>query len=143
MLTMLAATLLTAGPFPLPSIDGKPLATTPEQKRFRLPMRFEKVRAFYDGQFATTEEGVTRTMKTAPVRTLTFTSKRAGDSWTRATITEGETETVVVVTPVLRMDDQLVEGNGKPLVQFVIGRSGDVDRAVQAIGEKHVEQIRK
>lgn len=143
MLTLLATALLTAGPFPLPSIDGKPLATTPEQKRFRLPMRFEKVRAFYESQFTAQEEGLTRSLKTVPVRTLTFTSKRAGDTWTRATITEGETETVVVVTPVLRLDDQLVEGNGKPLVQFVIGRSGDVDRAVQAIGDKHVEQIRR
>jgi hypothetical protein len=41
------------------------------------------------------------------------------------------------------MAEEQIEGNGKPLVQFIIGRSGDVDRAVDAISRKHVEQIRQ
>lgn len=45
-MSALLLTLLAAGPFPLPSIDGKALAVTDKQTTFRLPMRFEKARAF-------------------------------------------------------------------------------------------------
>ena len=76
-------------------------------------------------------------------RVLTLVSSRAGDTWKKAIVREGEVETVIDVTPVLRMAEEQIEGNGKPLVQFIIGRSGDVDRAVDAIGRKHVEQIRQ
>jgi hypothetical protein len=47
MVPALLAIALTAAPFPLPAVDGKPLAVTEGQKSFRLPMRFEKVRASY------------------------------------------------------------------------------------------------
>ena len=145
MLSTLLSLTLAAGSFPLPSIDGKPLAATAEQKSFRLPMRFEKVRAFYDGQFTGDEaKGVTTKLSgTSGKRVLTLISTRAGDTWKKAIVREGEVETVVEVTPILRMQEELIEGNGKPLVQFIIGRSGDVDRAVEAIGDKHTEQIRK
>lgn len=145
MLSTLLALTLTAGSFPLPSIDGKALAATPEQKTFRLPIRFEKVRSFYDGQFTGDEaKGITSKLSgTVGKRVLTLTSSRAGDTWKKAIVREGEIETVVEVTPVLRMEEAQIEGNAKPLVQFIIGRSADVDRAVEAIGTKHTEQIRQ
>jgi len=145
MLSTLLALTLTAGSFPLPSIDGKPLAATAEQKSFRLPMRFEKVRGFYDAQFVGDDaKGITAKVSgTTGKRVLTLISSRAGDTWKKAIVREGEVETVIDVTPVLRMAEEQIEGNGKPLVQFIIGRSGDVDRAVDAISRKHVEQIRQ
>lgn len=144
MLSLALSLTLTAGPFPLPAIDGKPPAVTAEQKKFRLPMRFEKVRAFYDGQFSGDEaKGVSTKVGMADgKRTLTLVSSRAGDTWKRAVIREGEVDTVVELVPVIRVVETQIEGNAKPLVQFIIGRSADVDRAVDAIGEKHVEQIR-
>jgi len=145
MLSTLLALTLTAGSFPLPSIDGKALAATAEQKSFRLPMRFAKVRGFYDGQFIGDDaKGITTKLTgTTGKRVLTLVSSRAGDTWKKAVVREGEIETVIDVTPVLRMAEEQIEGNGKPLVQFIIGRSGDVDRAVEGIGRKHVEQIRQ
>ncbi|MDP3234781.1 MAG: hypothetical protein Q8N26_18510 [Myxococcales bacterium] len=144
MLSTLLALTLTAGSFPLPTIDGKPLAATAEQKSFRLPMRFEKVRGFYDAQFIGDAKGITAKVSgTTGKRVLTLISSRAGDTWKKAIVREGEVETVIDVTPVLRMAEEQIEGNGRPLVQFIIGRSGDVDRAVDAIGRKHVEQIRQ
>jgi hypothetical protein len=145
MLSTMLALALTAGPFPLPSIDGKPLAATAEQKSFRLPMRFEKVRSFYQSQFVgDNAKGIVTTFSgTAGKRVLTIVSSRAGDTWKRAILREGESETVIDITPVLRLSEAQIEGNGKPLVQFIIGRSGDVDRAIEAIDRKHTEQIRK
>jgi hypothetical protein len=146
MLSLLAAlTLASPGPFPLPSVDGKPLAATATQKSFRLPMRFEKVRAFYDEQFIGDDaKGVTTKLSgTTGKRVLTLASTRAGDAWKKAVVREGEIETVVEITPVMRMEEAQIEGNAKPLVQFIIGRSADVTREVEAISDKHVEQIRK
>lgn len=143
MFTALLSLCVAAGSFPLPTIDGKPLAVVPEQKTFRLPMRFDKVRDFYEGELPRQTEGITRMTASSGKRTLTITSKRVGDTWKKATITEHDTETVIELTPVLRMAEEQIEGSGKPLVQFVIGRSGDVNRAVDAIGDKHVEQIRR
>ncbi|MBE2252540.1 MAG: hypothetical protein IAE78_23610 [Myxococcus sp.] len=145
MLSTVLALTLTAGAFPLPTIDGKPFAASAEQRTFRLPMRFEKVRGFYDAQFAGDEaKGVTVKVSGAPgKRVLTLASSRAGDTWKKAVVREGEVETVIDVTPVLRLAEEQIEGNGKPLVQFIIGRSGDVDRALQAIDRKHVEQLRQ
>lgn len=141
----LALTLtLQAGSFPLPAIDGKPPAVTAEQKTFRLPMRFEKVRSFYEGQFTgEAAQRVTSKLGTSNgKRTLTIVSSRVGDTWRKAVVREGEVDTTIEITPVLRMAEEQIEGNAKPLVQFIFGRSPDVDRAVQAIGDKHVEQIR-
>jgi len=47
---------------------------------------------------------------------------------------------VVEVTPVLRMGEEAVSGQGRPLVEFIISRSPEVDRAVQGID--HLEQLR-
>lgn len=145
MFSSLLALTLAAGSFPLPSIDGKPLAATAQQKTFRLPMRFEKVRSFYEEQFTGAEaKGVSSRLAGASgKRVLTLTSSRAGDTWKKAIVRESELETIVEVTPVLRMEEAQIEGNARPLVQFIIGRSGDVERAVEAIGDKHTEQIRR
>jgi hypothetical protein len=143
MLTTTLALLLAAAPFPLPSVDGKALAVSPTQKVFRLPMRFEKVRGFYQEQFTGDDaQGVTsRVSGASGKRVLTITSKRPGDPWTKALVREGEVDTVIEVTAVLQMKEESVSGSARPLVQFVIGRSADVQRAVEAIGDKHVNQL--
>ncbi len=145
MLTTALALCVAAAPFPLPSVDGKALAVAPTQKVFRLPIRFEKVREFYQGQFTGDDaQGVTsRVSGVSGKRVLTITSRRKGDPWTKALVREGDIDTVVEVTAVLQMTEQTVSGSARPLVQFVIGRSADVDRAVEAIGDKHVNQMRR
>ncbi len=123
--------LLNATPFPLPAVDGKPLSVANDQKVFRLPMRFEKVRGFYDEQFAKEKDVSLKVAGTSGARTLTITSRRKGDLWTKAVVKEGELETVVDVTRVLVGDAVDVSGTGTPLVQFVLGRSKEVDKAVE------------
>lgn len=131
MLAITLTLLLHATPFPLPAVDGKALSVAADQKVFRLPMRFEKVRAFYDEQFAKEKDVSMKLAGAGGQRVLTLTSKRKGDLWTKATVKEGELETVVDVTRVLLGDAVDVQGNGAPLVQFVFGRSKEVDKAVQ------------
>ena len=131
MLTAALTILLNATPFPLPAVDGKALSVAQDQKVFRLPMRFEKVRGFYDEQFAKEKDVSLKVAGTAGARTLTITTKRKGDLWTKAVVKEGELETVVDVTRVLMGDTVDVNGNGQPLVQFVFGRSKEVEKAVQ------------
>jgi len=145
MTALIVALALAATPFPLPSIDGKPLAVTEKQKVFRLPMRFEKVRSFYEERYgAGKEKDVTFTVSGSPgSRKVLLASKRKGDTWTRAEVKEGEVETVVEVTPVLRMEEIGVSGNGKPLVEFIISRSPEVDNAVKSIDGEHLERIRQ
>ena len=131
--------LALASSFPLPTVDGKPLAVTEKQKSFRLPMRFEKVRAFYELQLK--GSAVQMTVSGAPgERKLSLVNKGKGDSWTKAQVSERETETVVDVTPVLVMGPETVEGNGRPLVFFVMERSGEVDKALKSID--HTESMR-
>ena len=132
MLALLAALVLQA-PFPLPAVDGKPLAVSPGQRSFRLPLRFERVRAFYDAELAGQPDVTVRLEGTPGRRRLVLTSKRKGDSWTRAVAKEGELETVVDVVPVLRLEEEQVQGSAKPLVEFVLGRSPEVQRALQSI----------
>ena len=132
---VLALTL--AAPFPLPAIDGKPLAVTEGQKVFRLPMRFEKVKKFYAEQLP---EAVLAEKSVEGKRVITLLAKGKAESWTRAVVREGEVDTVIEVTPVLRLGEEQISGNARPLVEFVIGRSGDVDKAVKGID--HAEQMR-
>ncbi len=131
--------LALASSFPLPTVDGKPLAVTEKQKTFRLPVRFEKVRDFYQQQL---KGGAVRlTVTGAPgERVLNLVNTSKTDSWTRAKVTEKATETVVDVTPVIVMGAENVEGNGKPLVVFVMNRSGEVEKAVKSID--HTEDMR-
>ncbi|HEX4622291.1 MAG TPA: hypothetical protein VH208_12055, partial [Myxococcaceae bacterium] len=55
------------------------------------------------------------------------------DTWARAVIKEGEVDTTVEVTPVLRAGEARVEGNGRPLVELVLTRSKDFDAMVNSI----------
>ena len=142
MLSLVLAVSLAA-PFPLPSVDGKPLAVAGDQKTFRCPVRFETVRGFYEARFGKGQVATVRWALTGTPgeRVLTLTNTDKGDSWRKAIVREREGETVIDVTPVLRLADEKVEGNGRPLVEFVFGRSPDVDKAVQGID--HTEQLRR
>ncbi len=133
----LVLALTLAAPFPLPLVDGKPLSVTEGQKVFRLPMRFEKVKKFYSEQLP--EAGVAE-KNVEGKRVMTLLAKGKAESWTKAVVREGEVDTVIEVTPVLRLGEEQISGNGKPLVEFVFGRSGDVDKAVKSID--HAEQMR-
>ena len=128
---ILAAAL--AAPFPLPAVDGKPVAVKDGQKSFRLPSRFDKVRAFYAEQFKGEAE-VSAKVEGAPgARKLLLSTHRKGDGWVRATVSEAEMETVIDVVPVVRLDDEKIEGRGKPLVEFVFGRSAEVKKSLDSI----------
>ncbi|HLL53739.1 MAG TPA: hypothetical protein VK447_09350 [Myxococcaceae bacterium] len=119
--------------FPLPSLDGKPLAAKADQKVFRVPLRMARVEQFYRDRFAT-EADVSLTL-TQPrgKRILTLVSKRKGDAWKKAVAREGELETVIEITPVLRLAGEQVTGSGKPLVEFVLTRSEEVKKMVDGI----------
>ena len=133
--------LVLASSFPLPALDGKPLATSRQQTSFRLPQRFEAVRAFYARQFQASRTVTTRLNGTPGTRVLTLVNRDRADTWRSATVTEGPLETVVEVTPVLRMAEDQVTGSARPLVEFVIGRSPEVERAVKGID--HTEALRR
>ena len=143
MLWLVTALVVTASPFPLPTIAGKAPAVTAGQRVFRLPMRFERLRSFYEGQFSGAEKVQVKVTGVSGARVLTVLSKRLSDGWTKAVVQEGELESVVTITPVLRGDKLEVAGNGRPLVEFIISRSADIDKAVDAIGEKHVNDLQK
>lgn len=134
--------LVLAAPFPLPSVDGKPLAVTATQRTFRLPMRFEKVKKFYAEQLVAQPGLALRESGPSGQRVLTLTTDAKGATWKKAVVRERETETVIDVTPVLVLDAEAIEGTApRPLVQFVIGRSGEVKKAVEGID--HTEAVRK
>ena len=99
MFAPLLALALSAAPFPLPGIDGKPLAVVEGQKTFRLPMRFEKVRAFYEERFKDAAGVTVRVSGTPGSRSLSLSSARASDAWKSAMVKEGEIETVVELKP--------------------------------------------
>lgn len=130
--------LALAAPFPLPAVDGKPLAVSDGQKVFRLPMRFEKVKKFYVEQLG--PEVSVGEKNVEGKRVMTLSAKGKAESWTKAVVREGEVDTVIEVTPVMRLGEEKISGNGRPLVEFVIGRSGDVEKAVKSID--HAEQMR-
>ena len=132
--------LVLASSFPLPTVDGKSLSVTEAQKSFRLPIRFEKVRSFYEQQFKGNASVKLKVEGPPGERKLSITNAARADSWTRAKASEKETETVVEVTPVMRMTGETVEGNGKPLVEFVFSRSGEVDKALKSID--HTDDMR-
>ena len=142
MLT-LALSAVLASSFPLPTIDQKPLAVTAEQKVFRLPLRFDKVRAFYDEQLKGRSQVTLRVTGASGARVLTIANANKADTWRSATVTEKDGETVITVTPVLRMEQTEVTGNGRPLVEFVFSRSPEVERAMQGIDADHLERLRK
>lgn len=96
-------------------------------------MRFEKVKTFYEDQFAGDAQHPIKHAGASGNRTITLTSKRPTDAWKKAVIKEASLETTIELTPVMRMDDEGVEGRGTPLVEFIIGRSKEVDAALNSI----------
>lgn len=126
-------------PFPLPMIGGKPIAAVAGQERFRLPLGFARVTAFYREHFKGAA-GVTlaeRSPDGSP-RELTVRSLRKNDAWAKAVVREVEGGTTVDVTPVLRAGAQGVTGAARPLVQLVIGRSEEARKAAEEID--HLER---
>lgn len=106
--------------FPIPSPDGKSIATTPGQRVFHLPMRFAKAERFYRDRFGT-DKGVSLQLERADdVKVLTIVSKHAGDSWAKAVVREGTVDTVLEVTPVVRLAGEQIQGRGLPLVHLVL-----------------------
>lgn len=139
MLAALAALALTASTFPLPAIDGKPLALTPGQKSFRLPMRFEKVKAFYDEQFKGSADVTVRAAGTPGNRSLVIANRNKSDRWMSATVKEGELETVVDLKQVLELDGERIDGKAPP-VNFILTRSAEVQKSLDTID--HTESMR-
>jgi hypothetical protein len=139
---MLGLVLVAAlASFPLPTVDGKALSVTEKQKTFRLPMRFEKVRAFYEEQFKGDAQVSIRVEGVAGERKLAIVNKSKKDTWTRAAVSEKATETVVDVTPVIYVGDIDVQGQAGPLVVFVINRSPEVKKALDSID--HTDDMRQ
>jgi len=132
--------LTLAAPFPLPAIDGKPLAVTAEQKNFRLPVRFETVKRFYVEQLGKVAEVTIKETSATGKRVMTLSTKEKNASWTKAVVREGELGTTIDVTPVMRLEQEEISGNGRPLVEFILGRSPGVDAALKSID--HTEQMR-
>jgi hypothetical protein len=119
--------------FPLPSLDGKPLAAQERQKVFRVPLRMARVEQFYRDRFGEAPDVTLAVTRSQGKRILTITSKRKGDAWKKAVVREGELETVIELTPVLRLEGEQVTGNGKPMVEFVLTRSEEVKKMVNGI----------
>lgn len=139
MFAPLLALALSAAPFPLPGVDGKPLAVTEGQKSFRLPMRFEKVRAFYEERFNDATGVSVRVSGSPGSRSLFLATTRTADAWKSATVKEGETETVVELKPVMQLEGETIAGKGPP-VEFILTRSPEVQRALQTID--HTESMK-
>jgi hypothetical protein len=143
MKTVLALALLLAPlassagePFPLPAVDGKPLAVAAGQKLFRLPLRFSAVERFYRERWER-EAGVrVRPELVAGKRALVIESRRPGDVWAKATVREGELETLVELVPVFRAEETAVEGKAIPLA-IIIPRSSEAAKMADQI--EHLE----
>jgi len=121
-----------ASSFPLPSLDGKPLAVAPGQTKFRVPMGFDRLERFYRDQFRAMPEVTISSHRAEGTRRLVITSRRKGDVWARAVVKEGELETVVEVKPMLLLDEARVDGSATPLV-IIIPRSEEAARAARDI----------
>jgi alpha-D-ribose 1-methylphosphonate 5-triphosphate synthase subunit PhnH len=124
------AMTLAGTPFPLPTIDGKQISVMPGQRRFRLPMRFATARAFFDAQLLKTK-AKRQTLSVAGRSKIEFTCTEPSPVWLKATLTEGDVDTLLEIVPVLRTEAMVVEGTGKPLVQFVLGRSSEVEKSLE------------
>jgi hypothetical protein len=120
-------------PFPLPSFAGKAPPVSPGQSRFRVPLRFARVEAFYRGRFGG-DAGVGLALVRGDAgRTLTITSRRPGDAWLKAVVREAEVDTAIEVTAGVRLQELPVEGHGRPQVQLVIPVSDEVVKMANSI----------
>jgi hypothetical protein len=130
---------LAAAPFPLPTVDGKALPVQQDQKVFRLPMSFSKVKAFYEQQLGKAEGVKLVSTSVDGQRVLKLSTKNKEYLWTSATVRESEVETIVELKQVIQVGPTEVTGNGPP-VQFIFTRSTLADDAVKSID--HTEQMR-
>ena len=86
-----------AAPFPLPTVDGKPPAVAKDQKIFKLPVGFARVKSFYAEQLGKTEGvKIVETLKDGH-KLLTITTASKNESWTRALVREGDVETTIEI----------------------------------------------
>lgn len=139
MLSLLVAAVLCSS-FPLPSVDGKAPAVAEGQTTFRIPMRFEKAKAFYVAQLGGQQRVTLREKSDGNRRVIVLTTTQEGATWAKAIVREGEVDTTIEVTPVIRLADEQIEGQAKPLVQFLFGRSPEVEKALNTID--HTESLR-
>ena len=134
-----AAPLVARDPAPLaplrlPAVDNKPVAVSAGQRVFRLPMRFARVEAYYRALYATDAEVRMTVARDDAGRTLTLQSRKPGDAWAKAVIREAPVDTVVEVTPVIRLGPEVVEARPqRPLVQFVFKHADEVQRQANSI----------
>lgn len=135
---MWLALLLSA--FPIPTIDGKPPASAPEQTTWSIPMRFEKAKKFYVDEFKANADVKVAERVREGRRELVITTKSPKETWTRGVVTEREVDVSIEVTRVMRLNDEEVTGTARPLVEFVFTRSPEVDKAVKSID--HTDSIR-
>lgn len=119
---------------PIPSPSGKALASSPSQRVFRVPLSFAQVERFYRGQLGAAA-GVTLTLeRRTEGRTLTLTSRREGDAWSRAVVRENTVDTTVEVTPMVRAGVVSVDAQvPRPAVQFVLPPNPEVHRQAATI----------
>ncbi|MFZ5467974.1 MAG: hypothetical protein ACOZIN_00940 [Myxococcota bacterium] len=115
--------------FPLPALDGKVLSAAEGQKQFRVPWGFARVERFYREHFIHAPDVTLSLTGPSGARTLTLVNRKKGDAWVRAVVREGEIDTRIEVTAVLRLAEERVEGRGVPLVELVIPRAPEAAKA--------------
>ena len=127
--------------FPLPRPEGKPIAISPGQRVFRLPMRYARVERFYRDQFAADRSITITEDRSEHQKVLNVISKRSDSAWSRVTVREGAVDTVVELTPMMRLGGEVIVGRGLPLVQVVIPLNPGVAEQAKAID--HMEDLRR
>ena len=127
--------------FPLPSPDGKSIATTPGQRVFHLPIRFARVERFYRERFGGDKAVSLRMERVEEAKSLTIVSQRKSDTWAKAVVREGAVDTVVEVTEVVRLGGDVVVGQAKPLVQIVLPVSPEPLHMANSID--HMSDLRR
>jgi hypothetical protein len=125
---MVTLSILAGTPFPLPTVNGKPVARVEGQRKFRVPIRFEAARAFYQSNLKTAKQ---RLVLLAGRRKLELTCTEPSPQWTRAVISEGDIDTVIEVTPVIQLDVLPVGAQGRPSVDLILPRSPEVEKSLK------------
>ena len=136
--TAAGATLVA---LPLPSPSGKPIAATTGQRIFRVPLGFARVERFYREQLGSAAKVALTVEVGAAGRTLTITSRRDSDTWSKAVAREGAVDTTIEVTPIVRLQVVDIEGRpAEPLVHFVMPPSPEVARQANSIDHLETER---
>ena len=119
---------------PLPSASGKPIPATAGQRKFRVPLGFARVERFYRRQLGGADKVSLTVEVSASGRTLTLTSRRDTDTWSKAVARQGAVDTTIEVTPIVRLKVVDIEGRpAEPLVHFVMPPSPEVARQANSI----------